>query len=79
MPFVQMFLKTGPGEYGEGDVSVGVKVPAIRAVVREGRDTPLDGIRDQRNEATSGGRSDGRSMNVSSPRKSAGLKRKPKP
>jgi len=34
------FFKTGPGEYGGGDRFHGIRVPAIRTLVREYRDFP---------------------------------------
>lgn len=42
--FLQRFFKTGVGQYGEGDVFIGVRVPITRKVCRQFKDLPLPEI-----------------------------------
>ncbi len=41
---LQGFFKTGPGQYGEGDVFIGITVPVLRKTVKECRDAGLTDI-----------------------------------
>ena len=38
------FFKTGPGQYGEGDLFLGIRVPVLRKLAKELTDTPLTGL-----------------------------------
>ncbi len=41
----QRFFKTGPGEYGEGDLFIGIRVPVLRKLVKEYKDLPVSEIK----------------------------------
>lgn len=42
--FLQRFFKTGEGQYGAGDVFIGIRVPQTRQVCRQFKDVPLDEV-----------------------------------
>lgn len=41
---LQSFFQTGPGQYGEGDRFLGLRVPEVRAVTKEAKALPLEEV-----------------------------------
>ena len=42
--FLQRFFKTGPGQYGEGDLFRGIRVPVLRRLSKEYQLIPLEHV-----------------------------------